>query len=151
MNGVWRTQRVSSASAKLAYAAEKLTPDTFSWCWLGGTRAPTASCLPLIICSLLGWRWVGDVRRATCLGRAALGGRRTPSGLTRWLLCSSLARRQVPGVREDLLHTCKPHKTPHTACRRTHTCESKHLQAGWEEVSRCTHGWREVWAEKSGK
>lgn len=57
----------------------------------------------------------------------------TPSGLTRWLLCSSLARRQVPGVREDLLHTCKPHKkkTPHTACRRTHTCESKHCgQAG---------------------
>lgn len=39
----------------------------------------------------------------------------------------------MPGVREDLLHTCKPHKkkTPHTACRRTHTCESKHCgQAG---------------------
>ena len=66
-----------------------------------------------------------------------------------------------PGVRcRGFMRICYTHanhtKKTHTQPADVHTHTYIHmwertLEAGWEEVSRCTHGWREVWEEKSGK
>lgn len=102
--------------------------DSFPSVGGGFTKGPTASCLPLIICSLVGWRWVGDVRQATCWGRAALGGRRSPSGQTRWQLTPHIrcwgcyAQTHTVAQKQTSLQTYK-HVWKHTLEARTCTVQ----------------------------